>query len=101
MIGQQLQNAFAIEVSPLTLVQRIKCHFMDIIRFVLTLDLKGLASYLARREKLFITYPKTSPSFIKACEAKASVILLNRSGVLLMTLLNQPCMSLEYKATKS
>lgn len=77
IIGQQLQQAFAVELSPKKLVQRIKCHFMDIIQFVRTLDSDGLLSYLTSREKLFRTYGKSAPSLINRIRGKSLSLIID------------------------
>ena len=77
IIGQQLQQAFAVEISPKKLVQRIKCHFMDIIQFVRTLDSEGLFSYLSSREKLFRTYGKSAPSLINRMRGKSLSLIID------------------------
>ena len=76
-IGQQLQQAFAVEISPKKLVQRIKCHLMDIIQFVWTLDSDELLSYLTSLEKLFRTYGKSSPSLTNRMRGKSLSLIID------------------------
>ena len=70
IIGQQLQKVADTTFSPKKLVNRIKCHFMDIIELALD-NGKLLSSYIERHLELFKTYTKSSPSYINRMRGKS------------------------------
>ena len=70
IIGQQLQKAADTAFSPKKLVNRIKCHFMDIIELALE-GSERLAAYIERHLELFKTYAKSAPSFINRMRGKS------------------------------
>lgn len=70
IIGQQLQKAADTTFSPKKLVNRIKCHFMDIIELALD-SAERLKSYIERHLELFKTYTKSAPSFTNRMRGKS------------------------------
>ncbi|WP_037972885.1 hypothetical protein, partial [Succinivibrio dextrinosolvens] len=70
IIGQQLQKAADTTFSPKKLVNRIKCHFMDIIELALE-GSERLAAYIERHLELFKTYTKSAPSFTNRMRGKS------------------------------
>jgi hypothetical protein len=70
IIGQQLQKATDQTFSPKKLVNRIKCHFMDIIELALN-NGELLKSYIERHLELFKTYTKSAPSFTNRMRGKS------------------------------
>ena len=70
IIGQQLQKAADTTFSPKKLVNRIKCHFMDIIELALD-SAERLKSYIERHLELFRTYTKSAPSFTNRMRGKS------------------------------
>ena len=68
--GQQLQKAADTTFSPKKLVNRIKCHFMDIKELALD-SAERLKSYIERHLELFKTYTKSAPSFTNRMRGKS------------------------------